>query len=169
MIQRRFSTSVRSSVWASSPAALSCFRDAAIELAARRVTSGSRPFLVFDIVTPLTGMDGGLAWLLTKREPYLDVPGEPWRLADAVANAARYAVGTGRPRPSSSSSARVPRTTASCGRIERSHPIRTAAEDQGTTLPQLLQHRWVNLRTREDLFELVDSLLAVRPWHAWPV
>ena len=65
---------------------------------ARKVSSGTRPYDIFDLTSPLTDRDGGIPWLLTYREPYLDMPGEPQRLADAVANAASHAAGTGRAR-----------------------------------------------------------------------
>lgn len=65
---------------------------------ARQVTTGTRPYGIFDLSQPLTGEDGGIPWLLTHRQTYLDMPGEPQRLADAVANAASFAVGNGRPR-----------------------------------------------------------------------
>lgn len=65
---------------------------------ARLVSSGTRPYALFDISQPITSKDGGIPFLLTHRGTFLDLPGEPQRVADAVANAARYAVGTGRAR-----------------------------------------------------------------------
>lgn len=65
---------------------------------ARQVSTGTRPYAIFDLSQPLTGEHGGIPWLLTHRQAYLDMPGEPQRLADAVANAASFAVGNGRPR-----------------------------------------------------------------------
>ncbi|HEX2164481.1 MAG TPA: hypothetical protein VHM02_11080 [Thermoanaerobaculia bacterium] len=65
---------------------------------ARKVSTGTRPYAIFDLSQPLTGEHGGIPWLLTHRQAYLDMPGEPQRLGDAIANAGMFAAANGRAR-----------------------------------------------------------------------